>query len=89
MRSATLITERYTQTRPAMRCPLCSRAIRVGQYTLRLKTGARWDTNVHASCLKEWVVGVPEDETPPLAVEAEFQRIRRELVGFCSGGDGR
>ena len=77
MRAAVLVTERYIETRPRQTCPLCARSIRTGQYVLRLTRAA---TNVHASCLKVWVADVPEDEVEPAAINAEFERIKRELT---------
>lgn len=76
VRAAVLVTERYIETRPRQVCPLCLRSIRAGQYVLRLKG----NTNIHASCLKVWVADVPEDEVEPAAINAEFERIKRELA---------
>ena len=74
------ITERMLLgTSAPPKCGLCPRNVRVGQWALRERRSPTEQFLVHASCLKEAVAGVPEDDVDPIAAQATFERQRREL----------
>ena len=75
------VTEKHLwrDTEPP-KCPICKRNIRVGHWVLDHKLSGVDRLRIHVACVKAITEDTPEDDLDEIAVDAQYERIRRQCA---------